>query len=48
MAEINKELLKELEKQFPKGHPYRGEAMVLMAIANMEINRARKGSKNKK
>jgi hypothetical protein len=36
---INKKLEKELDKQFPKGDKSRGKALVLFAIAQIEIDR---------
>ena len=38
--EINKVLEDELDKQFPKGDKARGRALVLFAIAQMEIKKA--------
>ena len=35
---INKEIEGELDKQFPKGDPARGRALVLVAIAQIEID----------
>ena len=37
---INENLENELDKQFPKGDKARGRALVLFAIAQMEIKKA--------
>ena len=37
---INKNLENELDEQFPKGDKARGRALVLFAIAQMEIKKA--------
>ena len=39
MEKINKKLEEELDKQFPKGDKSRGKALVLFAIAQLEINK---------
>lgn len=36
---INKPLEQELDKQFPKGDKARGKALVLNAIANIELDK---------
>ena len=38
----NKQLEEELNKQFPKGDKARGKALVINAIANIEIEKVRK------
>jgi len=39
--EINKRLEEELDKQFPKGDKARGRALVLFAIAQIELEKAK-------
>jgi len=39
--EINEKLEEELNKLFPKGNKARGKALVLNAIANIEIDKAK-------
>ena len=38
----NKQLEEELNKQFPKGDKARGKALVINAIANIEIEKLKK------
>ena len=40
--EINKNIENELNLQFPKGNKGRGKALVLVAIAHMELNKQSK------
>jgi hypothetical protein len=39
MEKINKKIKEELDKQFPKGNKARGKALVLVAIAQIELNK---------
>lgn len=42
---INKKLEEELDKQFPKGDKARGRALVLFALAQIEIEKLEKKRK---
>jgi hypothetical protein len=42
MTEINKKIEDELDRQFPKGDKARGKALVLVAIAQLELEKSKR------
>jgi hypothetical protein len=45
--QINEEIEKQLDKQFPKGDPARNRAFILAAVAHMEIEKAKTAKREK-
>ena len=45
MSEFEKCLEEEIDKQFPKGDNSRGKALVLLAVAQLEINKYKQADK---
>ena len=41
MTKINKRIEDELDKQFPKGDKARGKALVIVAIAHLELEKVK-------